>query len=87
MSAADGDAMSDRSNDPPAGGGRPDACRHLRTKRYYYGATGESPEAGEASTTAQFWCLRTMRVVGPDQALVTVDSCRAGRGCCEPSAL
>ncbi|HEV8699823.1 MAG TPA: hypothetical protein VGV60_00965 [Candidatus Polarisedimenticolia bacterium] len=64
--------------------GLPGLCRHLRTKRYYYGSTDEVLEVAELSTTAQFWCLRTMRVVGPDEGYVTVVSCRAGRSCCEP---
>lgn len=62
-------------------------CRHLRTKRYYYGTTEEVMEASELSTTAQFWCLRTMRVVGPDQGPVTPQTCRSGRGCCDPVEL
>jgi len=58
-------------------------CRHLRTKRYYYGSAGELLEVAELSTTAQFWCLRTMRVVGPDEGYVTAAACRAGRTCCD----
>ena len=58
-------------------------CRHLRTKRYYYGSAGELLEVAELSTTAQFWCLRTMRVVGPDDGYVAATACRAGRSCCE----
>jgi len=63
--------------------GLPGLCRHLRTKRYYYGSTDEVLEVAELSTTAQFWCLRTMRVVGPDEGYVTAATCRAGRSCCE----
>ncbi len=63
--------------------GLPGLCRHLRTKRYYYGSTDEVLEVAELSTTAQFWCLRTMRVVGPDEGYVTAAACRAGRSCCE----
>jgi hypothetical protein len=62
----------------------PGLCRHLRTKRYYYGSTDEVLEVADLSTTAQFWCLRTMRVVGPDEGSVSPATCRAGRGCCEP---
>jgi hypothetical protein len=65
--------------------GLPGLCRHLRTKRYYYGAPEEILESAELSTTAQFWCLRTMRVVGPDEGRVSARSCRDGRSCCEPS--
>jgi hypothetical protein len=64
-------------------GGLPGFCRHLRTKRYYYGTIEETIETADLSTTAQFWCLRTMRVIGPDEAPVTARACRAGRACCE----
>lgn len=79
--------MSDptRPADPLPAQGLPGLCRHLRTKRYYYGSTGETLETADLSSTAQFWCLRTMRVVGPDQSPVTAHDCRAGRGCCEPT--
>ena len=60
-----------------------DICRHLRTKRYYYGAPDEVLETADQSTTAQFWCLRTMRSIGPDEATVSASSCRRGRACCE----
>ncbi|HEU4401213.1 MAG TPA: hypothetical protein VFT43_03840 [Candidatus Polarisedimenticolia bacterium] len=65
--------------------GLPGLCRHLRTKRYYYGTTEETLETAELSTTAQFWCLRTMRVIGPDEGLVSASTCHADRRCCEPS--
>jgi len=65
--------------------GLPGLCRHLRTKRYYYGSPGETLETAELSTTAQCWCLRTMRVVGPDERPVTAQACRPGRDCCEPA--
>jgi hypothetical protein len=68
---------------PPADG-IPGLCRHLRTKRYYYGTSDEVLEVADLSTTAQFWCLRTMRVVGPDQGSVSAAACRPGRSCCEP---
>jgi len=28
-----------------------------------------------------YWCLRTCTPVGPDDELVGIDRCRAGRGC------
>ncbi len=60
-----------------------DLCRHLRTKRYYYAAPDDSLETAEQSTTAQYWCLRTMRPIGPDERSVSVAACRSGRSCCE----
>lgn len=61
--------------------GLPGLCRHLRTKKYYYGSVEETLETADLSTTAQFWCLRTMRVVGPDERLVAAHACRPGRSC------
>ena len=66
----------------PAAGVR-GLCTHLRTKRYYYGSSDDVLEVAELSTTAQFWCLRTMRMVGPDEGYVSPAACRVGRACCE----
>ncbi|MGH9750664.1 MAG: hypothetical protein ACRD6R_12165 [Candidatus Polarisedimenticolia bacterium] len=77
--------MSDPASDPNPTDGLPAHCRHLRTKRYYYGSTAELLEVAELSTTTQFWCLRTMRVVGPDEGFVSAAACRAGRSCCDPA--
>lgn len=79
--------MTSAPDDRLPAGGLPSLCRNLRTKRYYYGTTEDVLETSELSTTAQFWCLRTMRVVGPDQGPVSAQTCRPGRGCCEPSNL
>jgi hypothetical protein len=62
-------------------------CRDLRTKRYYYAPVGEPGAAFDTSSTAQYWCLRTMRVVGPDEAAVSPEACRRGRSCCRPDEL
>lgn len=78
-------APRDPSDEKLPAAGLPGACRHLRTKRYYYGSTAETLEVADLSTTAQFWCLRTMRVIGPDEGYVSPSSCRVGRGCCDPS--
>jgi len=64
--------------------GIPGFCIHLRTKRYYYGSIDQVLEVADLSTTAQFWCLRTMQVVGPDEEVVSPRTCRAGRSCCVP---
>lgn len=83
--------MSAPGDDRPEGDDRlpatglPGLCRHLRSKKYYYGPPEETLEAGDLSTTAQFWCLRTMRVVGPDQRPVAARVCRPGRSCFELS--
>ncbi len=77
--------MSEPSEERLPAGGLPGLCRNLRTKRYYYGSIEQTLETSELSTTAQFWCLRTMRVVGPDERPVSPGACRAGRSCCEPA--
>ena len=81
MSDAPRDALIERLPET----GLPGTCRHLRTKRYYSGSTAEVLEVADLSTTAQFWCLRTMRVIGPDEGYVSPAACRAGRSCCDPS--
>jgi len=61
-------AAGDAAAGPLPDDGLPGLCRHLRTKRYYYGTIEETLETADLSTTAQFWCLRTMRVIGPDES-------------------
>ncbi|MFQ5876208.1 MAG: hypothetical protein ACE5JH_00730 [Acidobacteriota bacterium] len=58
-------------------------CRHLRTKTYYYGSADDALGEAGLSTTAQFWCLRTTRPVGPDERPASARSCRPGRDCCD----
>ena len=76
--------MSEPGQDRLPTQGLPGLCRHLRTKKYYYGSIEEALESAELSTTVQCWCLRTMRVIGPDEGSVSSRSCRPGRVCCEP---
>jgi hypothetical protein len=59
-------------------------CRMLRTKKAF-----GTPEEGAAdwregrSTTAVYWCLRTMEAWGTDDAAAHVHDCREGRACFE----
>ena len=70
---------------------RPQVCRLLRTKTafgsYILDADGDSDprtwQDGE-STTAVFWCLKTMDTCGPDDGFAHAKSCRAGRECFRP---
>jgi len=41
-------------------------------------ADGMTPEG---SSTAVFWCLKTMKMTGPDGMPVAPDVCVAGRSC------
>ncbi len=59
-------------------------CRHLRTKMMFVTTDWEARAADYPSTTASYWCLRTMGAAGPDDALAALGECRAGRGCFEP---
>ena len=90
------DAMLDASPEHDAGAGaihdpeRPepeadlgaDVCRHLRTKMFYVKGP-EGCDLTTTSTTAQYSCLRTHDVLGPDEAPVCPDDCKRGRGCFE----
>jgi len=62
----------------------PRACPLLRTKTMY--VPGESGDTGFNSSTAHFWCLRTMTCLGPDRDLVSREDCIPGRGCYEVEA-
>jgi hypothetical protein len=64
----------------------PTVCRMLRTKMAYanYGAVRASWQSGTSSTAA-FWCLKTMGPAGPDERLAHPHNCCAGRGCFQPA--
>jgi hypothetical protein len=60
----------------------PVVCRSLRTKTAF-GTLEEGARDwryGE-STTAVYWCLRTMEAAGPDDGFVHATRCREGRTC------
>ncbi len=62
----------------------PVVCRKLRTKV----AFGSPAPGGQdwrlgTSTTAVYWCLRTMETWGTDGALAHPRTCRPGRSCFE----
>lgn len=64
-----------------------DLCRYLRAK--VTGAPHNDKRALYAlreDATAVFWCLLTMSPCGPDDGLVHVRRCGAGRECCVPDA-
>jgi hypothetical protein len=63
----------------------PFLCRHLRTKTWYVPDSFTERDISRSSSTAQYWCLRTMRPAGPDGALVLPEDCTVERGCFEPS--
>ncbi|MFN7971787.1 MAG: hypothetical protein U0166_05490 [Acidobacteriota bacterium] len=57
-------------------------CAELRTKGMYM---PENPKVDRltpgGSPTAAFYCLRTMKTIGPDDSLVTAKTCVPGRSC------
>ncbi len=63
---------------------RPDpatCCRHLRTKMMSVVMDWDEHAAEYPSTSAAYWCLKTMGPVGPDDGPAELDDCRAGRPC------
>jgi hypothetical protein len=63
----------------------PIVCRKLRTKTGFGTLEGLTCDWREgASSTAVFWCLRTMETWGLDQRPAHATECRAGRACFAP---
>ena len=58
-------------------------CRHLRTKMMFVTTEWGERAAEYPSTTAAYWCLKTMGAVGPDDGPADLDDCRRGRACYE----
>lgn len=59
-------------------------CSMLRTKTAFgtYVTDGDDSEWHEGtSSTAVYWCLKTMDMAGPDDGFVDPHACRAGRAC------
>jgi hypothetical protein len=62
-------------------------CRYLRTKTWYVPDSYAERDVSRSSSTAQYWCLKTMRSDGPDGALALAEDCVGGRGCFEPAVV
>jgi len=60
----------------------PETCRFLRTKSSYI-LLAQEPAPGRRRA-AQYWCLKTMRPFGPDEALACPEACTLKRPCFEP---
>ena len=63
----------------------PVVCRMLRTKMSFGALQSGAPDwrRGE-STTACYWCLRTMEPAGPDGNYAHPHNCQDGRTCYRP---
>jgi len=60
----------------------PVVCRKLRTKTAFGTLEGLTRDWREgASSTAVYWCLRTMETWGTDQRPAHAADCRHGRSC------
>lgn len=74
--------MSDSASES---GRPPIVCRMLRTKTAFGTLVCDSTEAMPwqtgASTTAVYWCLRTMQNVGPDDHFAHPHACDKHREC------
>lgn len=57
-------------------------CKHLRTKTSYV-PDANNPDSwrSDDSSTAQYWCLKTMTTAGPDNDLVAPEKCAGSRAC------
>jgi hypothetical protein len=60
----------------------PVVCRKLRTKNAFGSMQSGAPDwrLGE-STTAVYWCLKTMETWGPDNQVTHPHQCKSGRAC------
>lgn len=57
-------------------------CANLRTKGMYMPPNPEADgETVQGSATAVFWCLKTMKMTGPDDGFVAREVCIPGRSC------
>ena len=61
----------------------PFLCRHLRTKTWFVPDSYTGKDISRSS--AQYWCLKTMRPDGPDGALALPEDCTDERVCFEPA--
>jgi hypothetical protein len=79
-------------NETDAPGTRPSVCSLLRTKTAFgsYMIEADDDDAADGvapswqdgnSTTAVFWCLKTMDTCGPDDDIAHAKACRPGRAC------
>ncbi len=62
----------------------PVVCRMLRTKRGFGSPMGGAAWQDGVSTTAAYWCLRTMEPAGPDDGYAHPRVCGEGRSCFLP---
>jgi hypothetical protein len=61
-------------------------CRFLRTKGMYVYTDGSADQNDGDYDNSIYWCLQTMKDLGPDDEMVTRQECRnPARSCYEPT--
>jgi hypothetical protein len=64
---------------------RASACRHLRSNRMYVFSDGGDHTDADDDDSSSYWCLQTMKPIGPDDDRVDGHQCRnAARSCYQP---
>lgn len=56
-------------------------CANLRTKKMYYQVYDDGSGTAGTGANANYWCVRTMKVIGPDEGFVGKQECVRGRDC------
>jgi len=56
-------------------------CEHLRTKKNYVPALQDRDFLEEQDPYLQYFCVKTLPVVGPDDGMVCPGACTAARRC------
>ena len=58
-------------------------CEQLSSKKLMMVPPQEAPTLDDIETAGHvdFWCMYTMRDVGPDRQYVDYEACHPGRGC------
>lgn len=60
---------------------KPNVCQMLRTKTAFGTLVGGEAWQFGGSSTAVYWCLKTMTTAGPDENFAHPHACCAGREC------
>jgi hypothetical protein len=56
-------------------------CRNLRTKASYVPGIRTETYLIESDSMAQYWCIKTMKAIGPDDKFVVPEECNTARKC------
>ncbi|MCC7264676.1 MAG: hypothetical protein IT369_19345 [Candidatus Latescibacteria bacterium] len=59
-------------------------CKNLRTKKSYIPAYQDQDYLTREHPHAQYFCLKTLHVIGKDDDIVSPGACGEGRGCFTP---